>query len=173
MLPFYAEPGAPSTILTPPARTPRRDVHQIAHDVLDLEVLGRVDARHAGRQQLLRVLGRDDAADHDRHVADAELAHPAQHLLDQRHVRAGEDREADDVHALLERGVDDARGREADALVDDLDAGIARAHGDLLGAVAMAVEAGLADQDLEAAAEPGARRPRPRARTGGEHVGVG
>ena len=38
----------------------------------------------------LLVVRGDDAADDDRDLADAELAHPAQHLLDQRHVRAGE-----------------------------------------------------------------------------------
>ena len=94
-------------------------------------------------------------ADDDRDLADAQLAHAAQDLLHQRHVRAGEDREADDVHALLQRGVGDAGGGEADALVDHLDAGIAGGHRYLLGAVAVAVEAGLADQHLEAAAEAG------------------
>jgi len=66
-------------------------------------------------------------------------------------VRAGEDREADDVHALLERGVGDAGGGEADTLVDHLDAGIARGDGDLLGPVAVAVEAGLADDAVRQA----------------------
>ena len=83
------------------------------------------------------------------------LAHPAQHLLDQGQGRAGEDREADDVDALLQGGVGDAGRGEADALVDHLDAGIAGGDGDLLGTVAVAVEAGLADQHLEAAAEAG------------------
>src|SRR5262245_62071897 len=122
---------------------PHGYIHQIAHDVLDLVVLGRVDAGDAGRQQLLRVLGRDDAADDDRDLAGALLAQAAQDLLDQRHVRAGEDGEADDVHTLLERGVGDAGWREADALVDHLDAGIAGGYRDLLGTVAVAVEAGF------------------------------
>ena len=73
-------------------------------------------------------------------------------------MAAREDREADDMHALLEGGVDDALGRQPDALVDHLHAAIAGAHGDLLGAVGMAVEAGLADQHLDAAAEPARHR---------------
>jgi hypothetical protein len=59
-------------------------------------------------------------------------------------VRAGEDREANDVHAFLERCVGDAGGAEADALVDHLDAGIAGGDGGLLRTIAVAVEAGLA-----------------------------
>jgi len=89
---------------------PCGNIHQIAHDSLDLVVLGRVDTGDAGGHEFLRILGRDDAANHDRDLADALLAHAAQDLLDQRHVRAGEDGEADDVDALLERGVGDTGG---------------------------------------------------------------
>ena len=79
------------------------------------------------------------------------VAHALHHLLDQRDMAARQDRQPDDVHALLDGRAHDLRGRQADALVDDLHAAIAGAHGDLLGAVGMAVEARLADQELDAA----------------------
>ena len=121
---------------------------------------------------------RDDAADDDRDVVDALLAHPVEHGRDQLHVRAGQDREPDAVHVLGDRGRDDLLRRQPDALVDDLEAGVAGPHRDLLGAVGVAVEPGLADQQPQPAAEllagpldvargPGRaprrpRRPRPR-----------
>src|SRR5712671_4596984 len=40
--------------------------HDVAHDLRQVEILGRVDARHARLDQRLGVGGRDDAADHDR-----------------------------------------------------------------------------------------------------------
>src|SRR5207248_10420667 len=127
--------------------------HDVAHDLREVEVLGRVDARHAGLEQRLGVGRRDDAAHHHRHLADACLRHTVEHVGHQRGVAARQDREADDVHALLEGGIDDAFRREPDAFVDDLHAAVARPHGDLLGAIRMAVQAGLADQDLDAPAE--------------------
>ena len=78
---------------------------------------------------------------------------PAEHLGDELHVRAAEDREPDEVHVLGDRGRDDLLGRQPDALVDDLEAGVAGAHGHLLGAVAVAVEARLADEDAQLLAE--------------------
>ena len=97
------------------------------------------------------LLGDDPADDHG--GADAGLAQRVDHRGDQLAVRAGEDREADHVHALLQRRGGDLRGGQADSLVDHVHAGVARAHRDLLGAVGVAVEAGLADEDLRAAAE--------------------
>ena len=120
----------------------------LAHDPVDVEVLGRVDAVDAGLAQALGVGRGDDPADDDRHV-DALLAEPAHHLGDQLEVRAGEDREADHVDVLLQRRLGDLLGGQADALVDHLHAGVAGAQGDLLGAVGVPVEAGLADQDLD------------------------
>ena len=58
------------------------------------------------------------------------------------------------MHAFLERGVDDLGRGQADALVDDLHSRIPCLDGDLLGAVRMAVEPRLADQNLEAPAQP-------------------
>ena len=68
-------------------------------------------------------------------AVDAGLAQRVDHGGDQLAVRAGEDRQADHVHALLQRRGGDLRGRQADALIDDVHARVARAHGDLLGAV--------------------------------------
>ena len=65
-------------------------------------------------------------------------------------MRAGQDREPDDVDVLGHGGGDDLLGRQADALVDDLEAGVAGADGDLLGAVGVPVEARLADEEPQA-----------------------
>ena len=67
----------------------------------------------------------------------------------QRHVRAGQDRQADDVDVLLERRGRDHLGRLAEARVDDLEALVAEAAREHLGAAVVAVEAGLGDEHLE------------------------
>ena len=69
-------------------------------------------------------------------------------------MRAGEDRESDDVDVLLDRRGGDLLRGQPDALVDHLHADVAGADGDLLGAVRVPVEAGLADQDPQAVADP-------------------
>src|SRR5690348_10525222 len=125
------------------------DGDDVAHDLREVEILRRVDACDSGLDQQLGVGRRDDAADHDRHVADAGPGEAVEHVAHQRDMAARQDRQADDMYALLERGVDDAVGRETDALVDHFHAAVAGAHGDLLGAVRMTVEAGLADQNLD------------------------
>src|SRR5882724_3077948 len=66
--------------------------HQVGHDAVQLEILGRIDRGDTGLLQLFGVLRRNDAADHDRHVVDAGLLQPAQHVLDQGHMAAREDR---------------------------------------------------------------------------------
>ena len=50
----------------------------------EVEILGRVDAGDAGGLQLRLVLGRNDAADDDRQMAEAGLLQTRQHLFDQR-----------------------------------------------------------------------------------------
>ena len=72
-------------------------------------------------------------------------------LGDQRHVGAGEDREADRVGVLLDHGRGDLLGRLVQAGVDDLHAGVAERAGDDLGAAVVAVEAGLGDDDADLA----------------------
>jgi hypothetical protein len=61
-------------------------VHDVAHDAADLEVLGRVHARHAGRAQGGLVGRRDDAADHHGHRG-GRLLELAQHGRNRRATR--------------------------------------------------------------------------------------
>ena len=70
-------------------------------------------------------------------------------LGEQRHVRAGEHREADRVGVLLDRGLDDLLRRLVQAGVDDLHAGVAQGPGHDLGAAVVPVEAGLGDDDAD------------------------
>ncbi len=87
---------------------------------------------------------RDDPADDDQHVVEALLL---QQLHDARadvHVRAGQDRQADDVGVLLQRRADDLLGRLAEAGVDHLHAGVAQRPRNDLGAAVVPVEPGLA-----------------------------
>ena len=64
-------------------------------------------------------------------------------------MRAGQDREADDVDVLLERGGRDHLGRLAEPGVDDLEPLVAESAREHLGAAVMAVEAGLRDEHLD------------------------
>ncbi len=77
-------------------------LHDVAHDAREVEVLGRVHAGHAGALQRRDVLVGDDPAD-DHGRLHAGLAQRVDHGGDQLAMRAGEDRQADHVHALLQR----------------------------------------------------------------------
>ena len=68
---------------------------------------------------------------------------------EQRHVRAGEDREADQVGVLLDRGLHDLLGRLVEAGVDHLVAGVAQRAGHDLGAAVVAVETRLGHHDAQ------------------------
>src|SRR5262249_50034020 len=114
---------------------------------------GRVDGCYAKGFQRLGVLRRDDAADDDGNVIEPFLAHALHDVLHEGHVRAREDRQADDVDALIDGCTYDLAGRQANAFIDDLHAGIASADGDLLGAIGMTIEAGLTDEELDTPAE--------------------
>ena len=113
--------------------------------------------RRAGREhlgdalalQLRGVLGRDRAADDDEHVLGAVLAQAVEDLRHERHVRAGEDRDADGVGVLLHRRLDDLLGRLVQAGVDHLHAGVAERAGDDLRAAIVSVETGLRDDDSD------------------------
>ena len=63
----------------------------------------------------------------------------------QRHVRAGEDRDADGVRVLLDRGLDDLLRRLVEPRVDDLHARVPQGSRDDLRAAVVAVETGLRD----------------------------
>ena len=65
----------------------------------------------------------------------------------ERHVRSGENRDADGVCVLLDRGLDDLLGRLMEARVDHLHAGVTQGAGDDLGAAVVSVETGLGDDD--------------------------
>ena len=64
----------------------------------------------------------------------------------ERVVRAGKNREADDVHVFLHGGRGDHLRRLPQAGVNHFHAGVAQGAGDHFGAAVVAVEAGLGDQ---------------------------
>src|SRR6266576_1608021 len=80
---------AAATMVNPasPRLAPLHDPQHVAHHLVELEVLRRVDGGDAGFLQRGGVVGRDDAADHDRHAVEAGVAQARDHVLDQRHVR--------------------------------------------------------------------------------------
>ena len=78
------------------------------------------------------------------------LAHELGEPGEQRHVGAGEHREADGVGVLLDDGLDDLLGRLVQAGVDDLHAGVAQRARHDLGAAVVPVEAGLGDDHPDA-----------------------
>ena len=65
-------------------------------------------------------------------------------------MRAGQDRDADDVDVLLHGSVDDLLGRAMQAGVDDVHAGVAQRARDDLDAAVVAVEADLGDDHADA-----------------------
>ena len=65
------------------------------------------------------------------------------------HVRAGQNRQADDVGVFLQRRADDLLGRLPQARVDHLHAGVAQRARDHLGAAIVAIEARLRDDDAD------------------------
>jgi hypothetical protein len=109
-------------------------LHDVAHDPREVEVLGGVDGGHTGLLERRDVLLGDDPA-HDHGRLYAGLAQRVDHRGDQLAVRAGEDRQADHVHALLEGRGGDLGGGQADAFVDHVHPRVPGAYRDLLGAV--------------------------------------
>ena len=79
--------------------------------------------------------------------------HLLEHVRDELHVRAGQDREPHAVHVLGHGRSDDLLRGQPDSLVDDLEAGVAGAYGDLLGAVGVSVEPGLPDEQPQPSAD--------------------
>ena len=90
-------------------------------------------------------------------VVGALLAQQLDDARDERHVRAGEDRQADRVGVLLDHGLDDLLRRLVQAGVDDLHAGVAQRAGDDLRAAVVTVQAGLGDDDADLLLAAGAR----------------
>src|SRR5262245_25735869 len=54
------------------------------HDLVELEILGRIDGRSAALFEDIDVIGGDDAADDDRHVAKPGLAQALRYLAHER-----------------------------------------------------------------------------------------
>ena len=75
------------------------------------------------------------------------LAQAVEDLRDERHVRAGEDRDPDRIGVLLDRGLDDLLGCLVQPGVDHLHAGVAERPRDHLRATVVSVEADLGDHD--------------------------
>ena len=87
----------------------------------------------------------------DEHVLRPVLAQPVEDPRDERHVRAGEDRDPDRVGVLLDRGLDDLLGRLVEAGVDDLHPRVAQRTCDDLRAPVVPVETGLRYDDTNLA----------------------
>ena len=111
--------------------------------------------------QLVRVVVRDRPADDDDDVVRALGGEQLDDARHERHVRAGEDRDADRVRVLLDRRLDDLLGRLVEAGVDDLHAGVAERARDDLRAAIVPVEARLRDDNADVPchrAEPSSTR---------------
>ena len=78
----------------------------------------REHATHAQLLQRLDVARRDGAADDHRDIAGVLGPQPVEHAPRQRQMGAGEHREPDDVHVLLDRLLDDLLGRPLEPGVD-------------------------------------------------------
>ena len=129
-----------------------RDLDHVSDDPVEVVVLRRVHGCDAALFEPRGVFIGNDAANHDR---DLDLP---QHLGHQRAVSAGQDREPNQVHALLPGRAHDLFGRQANPLVDDLHPGVPCEDRDLLRAAGVAVESGLAHEGLEAPAQLGGDR---------------
>src|ERR671915_1129284 len=114
------------------------EVHDLARRRARREHLG-----HAALLELARVVAGDRPPDDHEHVLGALVAQPVQDSRHERHVRAGEDGDADGVRVLLDRRLDDLLGRLVKPRIDDLHPGVAKRAGDDLGASVVAVETGL------------------------------
>src|SRR5229473_927866 len=88
----------------------------------------------------------DDAADEDGDVGHAFVVEEFHELGADGVVRAGENREADDVDVFLDGGGGDHLRGLAQAGVDDLHAGVAKSAGDYFSAAVVAIQAGFGNQ---------------------------
>jgi hypothetical protein len=91
----------------------------------------------------------DDAADQDGDVVHSLFAEEFHELGADGVVRAGKNREADDVDVFLDGGGGDHLGGLAQAGVDDFHAGVAQGASDYFCAAIVAIEAGLGNQHTD------------------------
>src|SRR5215469_8153489 len=124
-------------------------VHPV-HDLLGGRA-GREDPRDAHPLELRDVGLRDDAAAEHRDIGRVLLGQQLDHPGEQRHVRAGQDRQPDRGGVLLDRRRHDLLRRLVQPGVDDLDPGITQGPGDHLRAAVVAVQPGLRDDHADAA----------------------
>ena len=117
-------------------------------DPLD-DVLGRgprgEDRFYAQFAQLARILVGDDAAAENSNVIGAFFLQQANDLGKERHMRAGEDAQADRVDVFLYRSFGDHLRSLVKAGVDDLEAAITQRACNDLGAPIMPIETGFSD----------------------------
>ena len=106
----------------------------------------------------------DHAAADDQDVVGAALLQQLQRRAENRHVRAGQDADADDVDVFLDRGLDDLLGRAVQAGVDDVHAGVAQRARDDLDAAVVAVEPDFGDEDADRISASGLHRQAVRGR---------
>ena len=104
---------------------------------------GLEDAGHADFLEALDILIGNDAAHQHEDIVHFVLLEQVHYAWDDGVVRAGQDRETDDLHVFLQRGVDDHFGRLAESGVNDFHAGVTQGAGNDLGAAIVAVEARL------------------------------
>ena len=123
-------------------------VHEIIHDDIEVEILGRVDAGHAELFQDEGIILGDDAAHDNGDVPQPRLAQAVHDIAHQGNVAAGENREANEGDFFLFRGGHYLFRGEANAVIGDVQPAIGGAHGDLLGAIGMAIEAGLGHEEF-------------------------
>src|SRR6266576_190170 len=127
-----------------------------------LDVLHELGGRRPGAEQpadalaleRLHVFGGDDAAARDQDLVPPRLSEQLLHPREQRHVRSGENRQADHVHVFLDRRLRDLLGGLVQARIDHFHPGVAQRGGDDLGAAVVAVEPGLRHEHPDGALEP-------------------
>lgn len=107
------------------------------------------DLRHAELTESVSVLSGNRAADDYEHIVQAVFSEAVDDPGDERHMRTGEDRDADRVCVLLKGGLNDLLGRLVEARIDDLHAGVPQRPCDDLCPAVVAVEAGLRDHDAD------------------------
>src|SRR5438309_177006 len=115
----------------------------------------------AERPQLVHVARRNGAAHDHRDVAGAVVPQPVEHATREEQVGAGQHRQPDDVHVLLDRRLHDLVRRPLESGVDHLDAVVAQGLSHDFRAAVMPVEPWLGDQHLHASRNAGSQRALP------------
>src|SRR5262249_50542484 len=118
------------------------ELHDLVHRRPGIE-----DAGHAGFLHDLKVLLGDDPADQKQDIVHLVLVEQFIHTRYYGVVRAGENRQTDDVHIFLQRRSDDHLRRLAQAGVDDFHAGVAQRTGNHLGTTIMAIKPWFGDEN--------------------------